>query len=259
MFSLVSPSTNTKSLGIAKRSSSFLIKEGCYIFLYRKRENHLMNPRKIYLYVKGNNLNDVISFLEIYEEFSIEKTFDHYIELSADISINLETLVNAREIVMGELFYDFIAFVMPLSFENMIQDVLDVMPDLNPGIYTIDSLIPEIVLQNKTELIRRLKNYYYNRFSPEIIDTILGFINQNLNVFDVAQGYEDAGVCGMSVLTDAKYFGGSLDDLIIARAAVDFPLLRKEFIIDEYQIIEARAYGADTILLIAAILTRKQI
>ena len=84
-------------------------------------------------------------------------------------------------------------------------------------------------------------------------------INQNSSVQDIAIGYMNAGACGMSVLTDAKYFGGSLDDLLLARAAVDFPLLRKEFIVDEYQVIEARAYGADTILLIGAILTRKQI
>ena len=84
-------------------------------------------------------------------------------------------------------------------------------------------------------------------------------INQSLNVQDVAHGYENAGVCGMSVLTDAKYFGGSLDDLILARASVKLPLLRKEFIIDEYQIIEAKAHGADVILLIAAVLDREQI
>lgn len=84
-------------------------------------------------------------------------------------------------------------------------------------------------------------------------------INQNLNVQDVAKGYEHAGVCGMSVLTDGKYFGGSLDDLLIARASCNLPLLRKEFIIDEYQIVEAKAYGADIILLIAAILTREEI
>lgn len=84
-------------------------------------------------------------------------------------------------------------------------------------------------------------------------------INQDLNVQDVATGYEEAGVCGMSVLTDGKYFGGSLDDLLIARAAVKLPLLRKEFIIDEYQILEAKAHGADVILLIAAVLDEIQI
>lgn len=84
-------------------------------------------------------------------------------------------------------------------------------------------------------------------------------INHNLNVQDVAKGYENAGVCGMSVLTDLKYFGGALDDLLLARASCNLPLLRKEFIIDEYQILEAKAHGADVILLIAAILTRAEI
>lgn len=84
-------------------------------------------------------------------------------------------------------------------------------------------------------------------------------INQSLNIWDVATGYESAGVCGMSVLTDGKYFGGSLDDLIIARSCSTIPLLRKEFIIDEYQILEAKAHGADVILLIAAILDRNEI
>lgn len=84
-------------------------------------------------------------------------------------------------------------------------------------------------------------------------------INQNLNVQDVAKGYENAGVCGMSVLTDGKYFGGALNDLLLARASCNLPLLRKEFIIDEYQILEAKAHGADVILLIAAILTREEI
>jgi indole-3-glycerol phosphate synthase len=84
-------------------------------------------------------------------------------------------------------------------------------------------------------------------------------INQDLNVQDVAQGYESAGACGMSVLTDMKYFGGSLEDLLTVRASCEMPLLRKEFIIDAYQILEAKAYGADVILLIAAILSRNEI
>ncbi len=80
-------------------------------------------------------------------------------------------------------------------------------------------------------------------------------INTALSVEEVVKGYENAGVCGMSVLTDGQFFGGSLDDLNLARASVSSPLLRKEFIIDEYQILEAKAHGADVILLIAAILS----
>ncbi len=84
-------------------------------------------------------------------------------------------------------------------------------------------------------------------------------INHNSSIIDVVKGYEKSGVSGISVLGDTKYFGGGLDDLIQARATVEISILRKEFIIDLYQIYEAKAYGADAILLIAAILTSKEI
>ena len=84
-------------------------------------------------------------------------------------------------------------------------------------------------------------------------------INHQSSVIDVVKGYEKAGVSGISVLADTKYFGGSLEDLMQTRDAVEIPILRKEFIIDIYQIYEAKAYGADAVLLIAAILTSDEI
>ena len=71
---------------------------------------------------------------------------------------------------------------------------------------------------------------------------------------ELASVYAEAGADAISVLTEGRKFGGSLDDLSAVRAAVDTPLLRKDFIAEEYQILEARAFGADIVLLIVAAL-----
>lgn len=84
-------------------------------------------------------------------------------------------------------------------------------------------------------------------------------INHSLSIEEVVKSYENAGASGISVLTDSQYFGGSLEDLLLTKATVNTPLLRKEFIVDEYQIMEAKSSGADAILLIAAVLTRAEI
>jgi indole-3-glycerol phosphate synthase len=79
-----------------------------------------------------------------------------------------------------------------------------------------------------------------------------GAINPGLDPARLAQAYERGGAAAVSVLTDRAHFGGSLDDLRAARAAVAIPVLRKDFIVTEFQVREARAHGADAILLIAA-------
>lgn len=87
--------------------------------------------------------------------------------------------------------------------------------------------------------------------------------NQNINYIsslsDVVSGYEEAGAAGLSILTNKKYFDGDTQDIIDIRDISNLPILRKEFIISEYQVIEAKSIGSDAILLIASILSKEEI
>ncbi|MFO8000644.1 MAG: indole-3-glycerol phosphate synthase TrpC [Marinilabilia sp.] len=85
-----------------------------------------------------------------------------------------------------------------------------------------------------------------------------GDIHAGASVKDIIPGYAAAGASGISILTDNHFFGGSNDDLSTARDLTNVPIIRKEFIIDPYQVYEARAIGACTILLIASILEKNQ-
>jgi indole-3-glycerol phosphate synthase len=86
-----------------------------------------------------------------------------------------------------------------------------------------------------------------------------GVLNPNLNPTKLAKNYAEGGAAAISVLTEENYFKGSINYLAAIREVVRLPLLRKDFIFDPYQVYESRAYGADALLLIAAILSRPQL
>ena len=86
-----------------------------------------------------------------------------------------------------------------------------------------------------------------------------GVIRENVDPIDVATQYASAGAAAISVLTDEYFFGGSLKDLQAVRQHVSVPLLRKDFVLDTYQIWEARVHGADAVLLIAAALSDSEL
>jgi indole-3-glycerol phosphate synthase len=110
-----------------------------------------------------------------------------------------------------------------------------------------------------------LKKYVQRKDKSGIIAEIKrkspskGVINANVSVERTSIGYMQAGASALSILTDKEFFGGSNEDLMIARKFNFCPILRKDFTIDEYQIIEAKSIGADAILLIAAALTPQRL
>lgn len=110
------------------------------------------------------------------------------------------------------------------------------------------SLMENLSKENGTGIIAEFK-----RKSPS-----KGFINEFADVVTITTGYTNAGAAGLSVLTDTIFFGGSTQDLLDARIN-SIPIVRKDFIVDAYQITEAKAMGADVILLIAACLTASEV
>jgi indole-3-glycerol phosphate synthase len=120
----------------------------------------------------------------------------------------------------------------------------------NRNFFKRDTLsLSESLLRNKTGIIAEFK-----RQSPSS-----GIINSSSSVEEVTTGYFREGAAGISVLTDYHYFGGSGIDISSIRERSHFPILRKDFIIDEYQVIESKSIGADVILLIATVLGKKEI
>lgn len=125
------------------------------------------------------------------------------------------------------------------------------MPRLHgdPGLWPEVPSMAEALINSDTGIIAEFK-----RRSPS-----RGEIHPMAQVSDIVPAYERNGAAACSVLTDTPFFGGSLSDLMAASSLVSIPLLRKEFIIDERQLVWARMAGASAVLLIAALLTREQI
>jgi indole-3-glycerol phosphate synthase len=125
-----------------------------------------------------------------------------------------------------------------------VNRVLEKMSEANPVIDVLPSL-----QSSKLSVIAEVK-----RSSPS-----KGALAEILDPADLALSYQAGGATAVSVLTESRKFGGSLADLAAVRSAVNIPILRKDFMVDEYQIFEARAYGADIVLLIVAALSDQQL
>jgi indole-3-glycerol phosphate synthase len=125
----------------------------------------------------------------------------------------------------------------------------------------LEQLKADIVKQDSTRGFAKAIQTKVNQQQSAVIAEIKkaspskGVLRENFNPAQIAQSYDRGGATCLSILTDAQYFQGSPAYLQQARAACSLPVIRKDFIIDEYQVYEARAMGADAILLIAAALT----
>lgn len=104
-------------------------------------------------------------------------------------------------------------------------------------------------IQSKTGIIAEFK-----RQSPS-----KGIINDKISPLEVVSQYEKFGASAISILTDKDFFGGSFEDILSVRNTINIPILRKDFMVDEYQFYEAKSIGADVILLIAACLSPNQV
>ena len=127
---------------------------------------------------------------------------------------------------------------------NELNELVAKISEVNPVIDVLPSL-----QSSNLSVIAEVK-----RSSPS-----KGALAQISNPAALALSYQTGGATAVSVLTESRKFGGSLADLAAVRSAVNIPILRKDFTIDEYQIFEARAYGADIILLIVAALSDLQL
>ncbi|MBI9035021.1 MAG: indole-3-glycerol phosphate synthase TrpC [Bacteroidales bacterium] len=148
----------------------------------------------------------------------------------------------------------------------------------------MENILHKIIAHKKREIERRKlmisihqleKSAHFNRFTHSFSDYIKhksgiiaehkrrspskGWIRKDSNLSDICTSYVQAGASAISILTESEFFGGSNHDLEGVRKKISIPILRKDFIVDPYQIIESKAIGADTILLIASCLNKTEV
>jgi indole-3-glycerol phosphate synthase len=150
---------------------------------------------------------------------------------------------------MDTILTDIINYKRKEVRERQNRNSLTLVRQCIPYSTPVISLRKQLLKENASGIIAEFKQK-----SPS-----LRIINPNVTVSAVTTGYALAGASALSVLTDHHYFGGSLNNFSIARQHNNCPMLQKDFFIHEYQIYEARALGADVILLIAAALTREEV
>ena len=149
--------------------------------------------------------------------------------------------------ILNEIYEYKIDFVEKQKKLHAQSDILDIIKDLPSQNFIFSKKLKNEMSQ--TSIIGELK-----RASPSLGN----FVNKEINLSNIAKIYEKCGVSCLSILTDEKYFKGDVEDLTEIRKISNLPILRKDFIVDEYQIYESKLVGANCILIILAMLDQEK-
>lgn len=143
--------------------------------------------RKVMMYHKSPESDTLLAFLSLSETMTFARIDDHFIEIENDFYEEEFDLSHIRELALQEIYQDLTLLILPLSglFDSRIA--IDFLPKMNFDIYTPESFITEVCITHLEAAKQRLKNYYYNHFGHETMETVLGFIDHDLNATKAAK------------------------------------------------------------------------